>query len=189
MKSRKSVKKVTESYLENVARFYLDRFSATEKGLQRYLTQKVNASAREYDTDPADGKNWIEILIVTLREQGYLNDGQYALSRSRSRLRKGNSLRAIAQDLKFKGVPEKLAQDAISALKVDHSDPDLKAALLYARRRRLGPYRLPEARDINHDKDLAALARRGFGFELIQKILRSTGIEQLEDEAKIFDQL
>src|SRR3546814_7265925 len=45
------------------------------------------------------------------------------------------------------------------------AEPELAAAIAYARRRRLGPFRTPDARADRRDKDLAALARAGFRSE------------------------
>jgi regulatory protein len=48
-------------------------------------------------------------------------------------------------------------------LQEEAAEPELAAALAYARRRRLGPYRSPAARTDLREKDLAALGRQGFG--------------------------
>ena len=51
-------------------------------------------------------------------------------------------------------------------------DWEEEAALSYARRRRLGPFRMPyDDSWERRQKDLAAMARAGFGFGLSKKIL------------------
>ncbi|MCH8002677.1 MAG: RecX family transcriptional regulator, partial [Proteobacteria bacterium] len=57
------------------------------------------------------------------------------------------------------------------------------AALAYARRRRLGPYRSPQARAAMREKDLAALGRRGFGYELARRVIETGDVSELEEEA------
>jgi len=48
------------------------------------------------------------------------------------------------------------------------------------RRRKLGPYRAPEAREARYQKDLGALGRAGFSFDLAKRALAST-----EDDATL----
>ena len=47
---------------------------------------------------------------------------------------------------------------------------ELKAAAAFARRRRLGPYRTKD-REPNRLRDLAALARAGFAYDLARKVI------------------
>jgi regulatory protein len=53
----------------------------------------------------------------------------------------------------------------------------------YARRRRLGPYRPAEARAERRTKDLAALARTGFGYSVALRVIDAEEAEELEREA------
>ena len=50
-------------------------------------------------------------------------------------------------------------------------DTDIAAARAYARRRRLGPWRLSEVRAEHRDKDLAALGRAGFAWEVARAVV------------------
>ena len=64
-------------------------------------------------------------------------------------------------------------------------NPEMTAALAYARRRRLGPYR-PEAERADHrDKDMAALGRQGFAYDLVRRIIQAEDPQALEDEARL----
>ena len=180
---RKVPRKATAKYLGNVARFYLERYATTEVGLRRYLMRKVNLSAKEHGTIPQEGAEIIEGLISKFRDLNFLNDARYAEGRSGSLHRKGMSLRAIRQDLSLKGVPEDLANKAIDLIREESSNPDLEAAIAYARRRRLGPYRTDDKREERRDKDLAALGRKGFSFAIAERVILAYDIEELEAEA------
>ncbi|WP_417432091.1 regulatory protein RecX [Kiloniella sp.] len=180
---RKVPRKATAKYLGNVARFYLERYATTEVGLRRYLMRKVNLSAKEHGTIPQEGAEIIEGLISKFRGLNFLNDARYAEGRSGSLHRKGMSLRAIRQDLSLKGVPEDLANNAIDLIREESSNPDLEAAISYARRRRLGPYRTDDKREERRDKDLAALGRKGFSFAIAERVILAYDIEELEAEA------
>ncbi|WP_299381462.1 regulatory protein RecX [uncultured Kiloniella sp.] len=180
---RKVPRKATAKYLGNVARFYLERYATTEVGLRRYLMRKVNLSAKEHGTIPQEGAEIIEGLISKFRDLNFLNDARYAEGRSGSLHRKGMSLRAIRQDLSLKGVPEDLTNKAIDLIREESSNPDLEAAISYARRRRLGPYRTDDKREERRDKDLAALGRKGFSFAIAERVILAYDIEELEAEA------
>ena len=47
----------------------------------------------------------------------------------------------------------------------------MAAALAFARRRRLGPFRTTASRAEHREKDLAKLARQGFAYETARRII------------------
>jgi regulatory protein len=60
----------------------------------------------------------------------------------------------------------------------------LAAAAAYARRRRLGPFRrVPEERAERRQKDLAALARRGFGYGVAKQVIDADDFSDLPEPA------
>ncbi len=61
-------------------------------------------------------------------------------------------------------------------------NPDLLAALRYARRRRLGPFCRGD-RFERREKDLAALARAGFGVAFARPVIDADDADALIDEA------
>jgi regulatory protein len=85
--------------------------------------------------------------------------------------------------LQQKGIGRSDIAAALAALEVEYGDSELVAAYNYARRRRLGPYRAQEARDERRERDLAALARAGFGFDTARRVVDATSVEDLETEA------
>ena len=72
--------------------------------------------------------------------------------------RTGRSRRAIGAHLAAKGVPAETARAALP----DDPEAELDAALAYARRRRIGPFRAAEADADAWRREAAALARAGF---------------------------
>ena len=61
---------------------------------------------------------------------------------------------------------------------------ELAAACALVRRRRLGPYRAEGARAEWRQKDLATLARAGFGLDLARRVLAAATAEALEAMAR-----
>jgi regulatory protein len=168
-------KRISKSSLENAALFYLERFSASSETLRRVLLRRVERSSRALGDDPAEGIALVADLIGRYQASGLLDDQRYAEGKSRSLLRRGCSPRAIRQDLARRGVAAETIETAIAGLEQDFTDGesslDLNAAQAYARRRRLGPNRQAELRAAFRDRDLAAMGRAGFSWEIARQVI------------------
>ncbi len=108
--------------------------------------------------------------VADMMENGYLDDDRYAQVRAHGLLAARKSRRAVAQDLRRKGLSTQQVQQALeSAYARDENgeDPELEAvcALIASR------YRSKLA---NGRRDLvfAALMRRGFSYPVIKEALR-----------------
>lgn len=183
-KRRRGPRKVTEKRLNNVALAYLARYAATTQSLRQVLMRRVAASARVHGTDADEGAAWVEALIAKFQGLGYLDDRAFAENRARSLLARGTAPRAVAMKLREKGVAAVDIDAALAAAREDMPDIDLAAAAALARRRRLGPYRSGDARAERRDKDLAALARAGFGYDIARRVVEADSIEALETLAE-----
>ena len=176
-------RKVTAKYLRNSALHYLDRYATSSAHLRRLLLAKVACSARAHDTDPQAGAAAVDALIAEFLGAGVLDDVRYAEDRALILFRRGASARAIRGALLAKGVASELIETALERLGAEAAEPELAAALAYARRRRLGPYRSPQARAAMREKDLAALGRRGFGYDLARRVIETRDVSELEEAA------
>ncbi len=169
--------------LRNSALHYLDRYATSSAHLRRLLLAKVARSARAHGTDPQAGAAAVDALIAEFLGAGLLDDARYADDRALALFRRGASARVIRGALLAKGVASELIEPALERLGGEAAEPELAAALAYARRRRLGPYRSPQARAAMREKDLAALGRRGFGYELARRVIETRDVSKLEEEA------
>jgi len=100
-------------------------------------------------------------------QSGVVDDTAFAGARARSLTRAGRSRVAVSAHLAAKGVPQAVAQAALP-----DPESELAAALAYARRRRLGPFRASDADEDTRRKELGALARAGFPQPVAQQALR-----------------
>jgi regulatory protein len=166
-------RKVSKQHLENVALWYLARYQASARSLERVLMRRVARSAAFHGTDADEGRTLVDDLIARYRRAGLLDDATYARARASSLHARGVSLRVIAGRLREKGVGESDIEDALAliAQEAGEDSPDLTAAQRTARRRRLGPWRKREDRAARRDKDLAALARAGFSFDVAKQVI------------------
>ena len=185
--NRRGPRKATPKYLENAALFYLQRYASSAANLERVLMRKVHRSARAHGTDAQEGAQQVRDIVAKLQRNGLLDDRLYAESRARSLNRRGASGRMARLKLAQEGVGEDHIDHAFKELERDCREPDLAAALNYARRRRIGPYRTDTgSRAANRERDLAALGRQGFALDLALKILDIESEEELatlEEEA------
>ena len=181
-RGRRKPSKATPAYLKRAALFYLDRYATSAENLRRVLRRKVQRSARFHEIDRPACEAAIEELIARFLRSGLLDDAGYAEIRARSLFRRGQSLRAIRQGLAQKGVGKDEAEAALARLREENAAPDLTAALAYARRRRLGPYRSDPEREDRRERDLAALARRGFAADIALAVIDAPSVAELEAE-------
>jgi regulatory protein len=167
--------------LHAAALTYLARYAATQAGLTRVLNRKIDRWARESQDDPdviaavaAQARADVAGIVAKLASAGAISDEAFAASRARSLARAGRSRRAIGAHLSNKGVPQDLAGNA-NTLNVEQ---ELAAALIHARKRRLGPWRRGDATP----KEMASLARAGFSRGIAAKALK---LDQNEAEELI----
>lgn len=179
---RRPPKKATATHLGNVALWYLQRFAASADSLRKVLMRRVEKSARAHDTDREEGAAFVEDIIARFRASGLLDDRVYAEGRTRSLHRRGISTRGIRARLAVKGVGGGDIDAALQALADETPEPDLAAAIAYARRRRIGPWRKGDHREERRERDLAALARQGFGYDIARRVIEAKNVAALEEE-------
>jgi len=179
---KKKPRKATAAALENAALYYLERFATSSENLKRVLMRRVERSARHHGTDPDEGAGVVDALIGRYLDCGLLDDAAYARTQAASMNRHGKSMRAIRARLMQKLVSADDIEAALDALAEETSDPDLAAAVAYAKKRRLGPWRTREKDANEREKELAALARSGFSYSIARRIVEAG--EATEFEAK-----
>lgn len=182
---RKRPKKATPEYLERAAVFYLERYSSSAENLRRVLDRKVRRSIQEHGVpEPSEAAQWIAAVIAKLQRNSLLDDAAYAVSRVRRLYGEGKALGRIRQTLAAKGISKPDIEAALERLQLEADSPvsDLPAAVSYARKRRLGPFRTDTAeRAAMRQKDMGALARRGFSQAVTMKVLGAADRQALEE--------
>jgi regulatory protein len=181
---RKGPKPATPQRLEAIALFHLERFASSAANLRRVLMRRVQRSAQIHGTDPAAGAEAVEALVARFLRAGLLDDRLYAEARAARLHRRGASARKIAASLAEKGIDRDLIGATLGEADTENGRSarpggDLAAAAALVRRRRLGPYRLPEKRAALHLKDLGTLARAGFGRSIAERVLNAEDPEAL----------
>ncbi len=158
----------TEAELYDYAVGALARRMRSVAELKRLLRNRVEA-------DTEFGKTLVELIVVRLKDQGYLNDAKYAAAFSSYRRdnEKFGRMRVVT-DLKAKGVHGDVIEKAVSSVYDDVKEENL--ARDYLRRKRL---QKPKDKDQKQAARIfRQLMRAGFGSKTIFTILKKWEVDE-----------
>ena len=172
---------VSTTTIENSALFYIGRYATSSENLRQVLKRKIIRASKYHDVDIDACIHHVGDLIQRYLKNGILNDEVYAQAQAASMNRRGKSLRAIRSRLRQKLLSDENIKKAIGALSKEFESPDLSAAIAFARKRRIGPYRKNTNFRNGLDKELATLARSGFSYSLALRIVTAKNIYELEN--------
>jgi len=164
--SRPKKKPYSEDALYEYAVGALARRMRTVAELKRLMRARIEDAESEY------GQTLVELVIRRLKDQGYLNDAQFAASFSTLRRdnQKFGRIRIIT-DLKTRGVHGSVIEKAVDTAFEGVNEE--KLAREYLRKKRLEkPKSQKEAARI-----FRQLARAGFGMKTIFTILKKWDVE------------
>lgn len=175
--------RVDPQNLERWAIRHLDRYGSSSVNLRWVLIRRVRRIEQAQEVCFPDAPAWIDDTVASLLSRGYLDDRKYAISLVERMRARGSSARRIEHGLGAKGIPRPLAQEVIAAA---GPGQELLAAVCYARRRRLGPFRLdPDVRAERRERDLAVLGRAGFPYEIARRIVEAEDVASLASAATL----
>lgn len=179
---KKSPRPYTKERLESAALYYLERYASSIENLKRVLMRKVQRGlGPSPDSEKiAEAQIWIEAIATKFESQGILNDSRYAEAVTRREHNRGRGINRIRQTLTAKGLGQEQTQSVLEALRADEGDADLKAAVIYARRKKIGPFRTKTIADpvTQRQKDLASLARQGIALSAARLVLDAESVSE-----------
>ena len=159
-----------EASLRAAALNYVARYATTEAGLRLVLYRRIDrwmrqtADADDVRERAAVAKASVAGVIARMVELGLLNDAAFAESRARGLALSGRSRRAITARLTAKGVDPAQTR----AVLPEGEETEFVAALILARKRRIGPFRKAEP---DQNRELGVLARAGFSRDVALRAL------------------
>lgn len=178
--------------LREAALAHLARFGTTRHGLEQVLLRRIarwekQALKAGADTEEVAGAaQALRPVVAEIAEEmvrlGAVDDASFATSRARRLVRSGRSGRAVQAHLAARGVEADLRdaalQDAVEGFSA--AQRELCAALVLARKRRMGPFATPYVADDEADteqalarrhKALGVLARAGYARDVAEQVL------------------
>jgi regulatory protein len=162
----------TETSLREAALAHVARFATTQSGLVRVLDRRIERWARASEFPEAsvlaECRAAARMVAEKLVALGLVDDAAFAAARARRLTRAGKSRLQVSAHLAARGVTGKAARTAMP------QDPkaELAAAVLVARRRRIGPFRTAEVDAAGERRELGVLARAGFAQDVAARALR-----------------
>jgi len=169
-------KRLSSAWLQRSALHYVQRYPASVQRVRQVMVRRIERKLREREGDRTLLLEELEEVLEALQRGGHLDDQRQAGLWLDTWHRKGLSARGMRAKLAEKGVPPVVVAQALGEFFDRADDPEggleLEAANNYARRRRLGPYRRHlEQREERRQRDLAALARQGFSFDIARQVI------------------
>ncbi len=167
--------------LHEAALRHLARYGATEAGLIRVLDRRIARWARAAgatDEAAAPARAAAREVARAMVGVGAIDDAAFAAARARRLLRSGRSRRAVSAHLAAKGVDQETAASALPG-----GEAEWLAAIVHARKRRIGPFRASDSHSDSHPdsgdgadperarRELAAMARAGFPRDVAERAL------------------
>jgi len=155
--------------LNDLALAYVARFAVSGAKLETYLKRKLGERGWGEETDPP-----VNEIVARFVRAGYLDDAAYAVQKASALRRRGYGERRVAQALDAAGVASAQRGEARAGEAAQR-----QAALVYARRRRLGPFG-PAVDRPGREKQLAALLRAGHRADLARAVLGASDVAAIE---------
>ena len=158
--------------LTNKAFHYLGRYASTSSRLKTIL--RKFAQRKLTRAEPALLEQMIQEVTESCVRLGYIDDEAFIRSQFRQGLRSGFSQQRILLRLTQKGISRDLAEavmDEQTSRAAYKKDSELAAALIYARKKSVGPYSRAELPPEDNQRNLARLTRNGFTFDVAKQVM------------------
>jgi regulatory protein len=148
--------------LRNLALGYVGRFATTEHKLQHYLRRKLRERGWSGE-HPADAAG----LAAEFARLGYVDDAAFGEARAASLLRRGYGPARVRLTLRVAG----LQADWVAERTSLSPDEAMAAALVFARKRKIGPFAIDAPDPKGRARAYAALIRAGHSHEIARAII------------------
>jgi regulatory protein len=184
IKNKKKTLELTVDEMKNFSFAYIEKYAPSKQQLRTYLLKKY-IKLNSLQINKRDISNLIDIVLEDLENAKFINDKFYSNSKAKSLIQRGSSINKIRNYLYSKGIKDKYIKETIDKIKEDNEDQDFFSAIKICKKKRIGPSRNENNRELFYKKDMGILARSGFDFETSKKVM---DLEQ-EDYKRIINLL
>ena len=184
IKNKKKTLEVTVDEMKNFSFAYIEKYAPSKQQLRTYLLKKY-IKLNSLQINKRDISNLIDVVLEDLENAKFINDKFYSNSKAKSLIQRGSSINKIRNYLYSKGIRDKFIKETIDKIKEDNEDQDFFSAIKICKKKRIGPSRNENNRELFYKKDMGILARSGFDFETSKKVM---DLEQ-EDYKRIINLL
>tara|TARA_B100000579_G_C22819630_1_gene849821 strand:- start:395 stop:955 length:561 start_codon:yes stop_codon:yes gene_type:complete len=169
----RKAKKKLELTIEEIRKFalsYLEKYSPSKQQLRTYLLKKYFKTT-SFFIKKNEILNLIDLVISDLEKSKFISDKYYSDIKSKSFIKRGYSLNKIRNYLIQKGVDDKYIKGSLSQITSENDDQDFFSAIKICQKKRIGPNRNEDNRNLFYKKDISILARWGFDYETSKRVM------------------
>ena len=170
IRNKKKSLEVTVEEMRNFAFAYVEKYAPSKQQLKTYLLKKY-LKASVPNVKKQDITNLIDIVLIDLEKNKFINDKFYSESKAKSMIQRGNSINKIRSYLIGKGINDTFVRETVNKIQDQNSDQDFFSAIKICKKKRIGPARTEDNRPLFYKKDISLLARNGFDFETSKKVM------------------
>ena len=170
IRNRKKTLQVTVDEMRNFALAYAEKYAPSKQQLKTYLIKKY-LKVSVPNVKKQDVTNLIDIVLSDLEKNKFINDQFYSDSKAKSMIQRGSSINKIRNYLIGKGINSEFIKDTVNKIQDKNSDQDFFSAIKICKKKRIGPARIEDNRNLFYKIDISLLARNGFDFETSKKVM------------------
>ena len=135
IRNKKKTLEVTVEEMRNFAFTYVEKYAPSKQQLKTYLLKKyIKGSAPNIRKQ--DINNLIDIVLLDLEKNKFINDKFYSQSKAKSMIQRGNSINKIRSYLIGKGINERFIKETVSQIHEDNSDQDFFSAIKICKKKK-----------------------------------------------------
>ena len=170
IKNKKKSLEVTVEEMRNLSFAYIEKYSPSKQQLKTYLLKKY-LKLKIPNVNKKNITDLIDVVLEDLENTKFINDQFYSNSKAKNLIKKGSSINKIRSYLFSKGIKDKYIKETLNQITENNEDQDFFSAIKVCKKKRIGPAREEDNRELFYKKDISILARSGFDFETSKKIL------------------
>ena len=159
-----------ESFLKNYAIKYLSKYNSSKKNLKRILKNKIFRLKNLNDIEKKMLFREINLIANDLEKKKLINDENFTINKIQNYISIGKSKNFILSNLIKKGIEKKTIDEKMFIIENEDPDWEMKSAEKFLKKKKLGKFSIKKNK--NFDKDIAKMARAGFSYTIIKKLLK-----------------
>ncbi|MHA6345942.1 regulatory protein RecX [Roseivivax sp. CAU 1761] len=166
MREQSDAAELNQEWLREAALNYLKSYETTEGHLRAVLERKIFRRIMGTGREIAEFRDDVEEVVRYCAERRYVDDRRFVELFVENGRASGMSRKKIEMKLRLKKINPSDYDDILC----EEPSVEVNAAVTFARKKRIGAFRTGE-QDQYRQKDMAKLARQGFGFEICRRIV------------------
>ena len=170
IRNKKKTLRITVEEMRSFSFSYIEKYAPSKQQLKTYLLKKY-LKTKNPSIKKKDITDLIDIVLLDLEKNKFINDKFYSDSKAKSMIQRGNSINKIRNYLIGKGINSEFIKDTVNKIHGKNSDQDFFSAIKICKKKRIGPARTEDNRPLFYKKDISLLARNGFDFETSKKVM------------------